>query len=115
MAHNELVTATLTPNARPFDAATTLNQIGRMTVLAISGGRVFWDDGALVLPVGNGYRVRITLAANDTYTVERVFVRKGVPVTVRRVEDVYCDELSDTAYAASNFRSDREWGTKVTS
>jgi hypothetical protein len=34
--------------------------------------------------------------------------------TNARVEDVYCDELSDTAYAASNFRSDREWGTKVT-
>lgn len=107
------MTTTLATNARPMDPATTLAQIGGTNVLAISGGRRSIDfDGALVLPVSNGYSVRITLAANDTYTVERVF-RRGTKITLRTVHDVYCEELGDVAYYASCFRSHPDYGTKV--
>lgn len=107
------MTTSLAINARPMDPTTTLKQIGSMTVLAISGGRVTVEsEGGIILPVSNGYSVRITLAANDTYTVERIF-RRGTKVTLRTVDNVYCDELSDVAYYASCFRSHPDFGTKV--
>lgn len=103
----------LATNDRPMDPAVTLAQIGGMNVLAISGGRRSVDsDGALILPVSNGYTVRITLAANDTYTVERIF-RRGTKITLKTVRDVHCEELADVAYYASCFRSHPDFGTKV--
>ena len=97
-----------------MNANTLTNQIGRGNVLAISGGRVeIQYDGtvadpvaAVILPVRYGYAVRITLAANDTYTVERIFTRSG-RTTVRGVrENVYCDEVGEIAYRASCFRDE---------
>ena len=66
---------------RPFNEDELLNQIGRMNVFAISGGRVgVWKpQGECVeveLPVSSGYWVRITLSWDDTYTVERVLKRR---------------------------------------
>lgn len=108
--------------ARPFSIMTLLGQIGRSTVLAISGGR--YDHvqppdgcGAVWFPVSNGYSVRITLAADDTYTVERVFTRTsrqtGTRYTIHRMTGVYADKVSDMAYNASCFRN-IEFGEKVT-
>lgn len=104
--------------ARSINVQELISQIGRMNVLTISGGRVRVDDrGALVLPVGSGYSVRITLAANDTYTVERVFTRNsarnGERFSAHRVTDVYADEVGEVAYQASCFRN-VEFGEKVT-
>lgn len=81
-------------------------QIGGMTVLAISGGRVVRvDDSTVDLPVSSGYKVRISLAANDTYTVERVMVR-GAKTWIKGARtDVYCDNVSDVAYAASCYKN----------
>jgi hypothetical protein len=84
-----------------------LDQIGMMNVFAISGGR--WgvmrdEDGEvtdLILPVRYGYRVRINLAVNDTYTVRREFVRGGKVHEKGRQEDVYFDEIGEVAYRAS--------------
>jgi hypothetical protein len=91
---------------------TMLRQIGNVNFAAISGGRVSRLPDGVELPVGNGYRVRVRLdEANDTYTVERVFVRSG-KVTLKGVRtNVYCDELGETAYRASCFRSydEKEW------
>jgi len=85
------------------DAAELVAQIGRMNVLAVSGGRVGVRDTGVTLPVGRGYRVTVDLAPNDTYTVRRVFVR-GRKVWVKGEEtDVYCDEVGDAAYRASCF------------
>jgi len=80
-----------------------LDQIGRATVLAISGGRVLpraAGDG-VILPVAHGYSVEVILAANDTYTVRRVFTRGGKQWIKGAVCGVYCDRVGEVAYLAS--------------
>lgn len=100
---------------RPFDEDVLVEQIGRMNVLAISGGRVGVvknNEGETIeveLPVGAGYRVSIILAWNDTYTVTRQFVRGGTVFQKGTVENVYCTEIGEIAYQASCFRN-REFG-----
>jgi hypothetical protein len=90
-----------------MDERELLDQISMMNVFAISGGRrgVMRDEDGevtdLILPVAYGYRVRISLAANDTYTVRREFVRGGKIYEKGRQEDVYCDEVGEVAYRAS--------------
>lgn len=89
-----------------MDITTTLNQIGRMNVLAISGGRVRQDGDTLVLPVGHGYSVEVDLdLGSDTYTVRRMFRRgdKAFPKGERTY--VYCDELGEVAYQASCYNN----------
>ena len=82
-----------------------VRQVGRMNILAISGGRVGYLPDGIELPVGNGYRVRVRLTPADDYTVERVFVRSAVEYS-KGIEDmVYCDEVGETAYRASCFRN----------
>lgn len=86
---------------------TTLRQIGRGNVLAISGGR--WattEEGTLVLPIRYGYAVEVDLAANDTYTVRRTLTRSGVRSVKGERTDVYCDELGEAAYRASCYHDD---------
>lgn len=78
-----------------------LQQIGRMNVLAISGGRVSLDRGALILPVHAGYSVMVQLHGSDTYTVRRIF-KRGPKVWVKgTVSDVYFNDLGQVAYYAS--------------
>jgi len=94
---------------RQFNTQELIAQIGRMNVLAISGGRVHSivdDEGETVevqLPVGKGYRVSITLGFMDTWTVRREYVRKGVATVKGVQEDVYFDEVGEVAYRASCF------------
>jgi hypothetical protein len=89
------------------DRATMLRQIGRMNVLAISGGRVNALPDGIELPVGSGYRVRVRLIPGmDLYSVERVFLRDGRVFSKGIREGVYCDEVGETAYKASCFRND---------
>lgn len=89
-----------------MDTTTTLNQIGRMNVLAISGGRVGRVGDTLVLPVGAGYSVEVDLdVASDTYTVRRMFRRGGKAFPKGEATNVYCDELGEVAYQASCFRN----------
>jgi hypothetical protein len=98
-------------DGRPFNEDELINQIGRMNVFAISGGRVgviVNNQGETVevqLPVSNGYRVSITLGWNDTWTVSRQFVRKGVVSDKGTLEDVYCEQVGEIAYKASCFRN----------
>lgn len=82
------------------DTRELIAQVGTMNVLAISGGRIEHRPTGVTLPVAYGYAVTIDLAANDTYTVRRVF--RGT--TKREWSDVYCDEVGETAYQASCFR-----------
>jgi hypothetical protein len=101
---------------RPFNENELLNQIGRGVVAAISGGRFgsrVNEDGEVIevaLPVSNGYRVSIKLNWNDTYTVARQFVRKGVIFNKGTVEGVYCENVGEVAYQASCFRSNEAFG-----
>ena len=88
-------------------AQTVLRQIGHMNVAAISGGRKMLQGGALILPVGRGYSVRVILdEGSDTYTVQRVY-RRGTREWVKGERTyVYCDEVGETAYQASCFHHD---------
>jgi hypothetical protein len=95
---------------REIDPQVTVRQVGA-NILAISGGR--WLRTLVqgehyvdvLLPVGQGYRVRISLRADDTYTVTRE-MKRGDKVFVKGVQtDVYCDELGEVAYYASCYRN----------
>lgn len=81
-------------------------QIGRMNVLAISGGRCQRLDDGIRLPVGYGYHVDVHYTAGDDYTVERVFIRDGRVFSKGAETRVYAPELGETAYRASCFRND---------
>lgn len=93
-----------TPVDTYVDRDELLRQIGRGNIAAISGGRVTPILVAAELPVSSGYRVRVTLRLDDTYTIDREF-----PHGAR--ENVYFDEVGELAYRASCFRSydDDEW------
>ena len=92
---------------RVFSTAELVKQIGRMNVLAISGGRVHSvvnEEGETVevqLPVSHGYRVAITLGFMDTWIVRREFVHAGKVFVKGVVEDVYFTEVGEVAYKAS--------------
>ena len=95
------------------DFNVTSQQIGKMNILAISGGRRVIDGDDLLLPVSSGYRVRIHLAPNDTYTVTRE-MKRGAKLFVKGVQtDVYCDELGEVCYQASCYKSNDFGGHKV--
>jgi hypothetical protein len=91
---------------RACSARVLLDQIGTGNVMAISGlrvGRVIaWHDDephivGVVLPVARGWAVHVVLAADDTYTVRRMF--RG---SVRREwTGIYADNVGQVAYNAS--------------
>lgn len=86
--------------------AEILQQVGRMNVFAISGGRVGALPDGIELPVSNGYRVRVRLTPSDYYRVERVFVRGGQEFDKGSMDDVDCFQVGNAAYFASCFRND---------
>ena len=87
-------------------ANTLIAQIGRMNVLAISGGRKYLVGGNLVLPVGNGYSVEVAYdQGSDDYTVRRVFKRGMKRWTKGEATGILCDQVGEIAYQASSFRS----------
>ena len=105
-------------SAREMDPQVTLAQVGRMNLMAISGFRWSLDTTVapyddILLPVSSGYRVRIALDANDTYTVTRE-MRRGSKLFVKGVQtDVYCEELGEACYQASSYKSNDFGGHKV--
>lgn len=92
--------------ARRFSRAELCRQIGTRKILAISGGRVGECKSGIELPVAKGYRVYVSLAGNDTYTVRRVYKRgqrfldKGVMMNVN------CEEVGEVAYRASCYHDE---------
>lgn len=90
---------------RECDAQELKAQIGRMNIMAISGGRVGISATGVELPVSSGYRVYVNLDWDDTYTVQRVLVRKGVAKLKGVVEGVYCDQVGEVAYQASCYKN----------
>jgi len=93
---------------RPFNAEQLIRQIGIGNFYAISGGRVKaitneqGETVEVILPVGKGYLVAITLGWDDTYIVRRVYGWKK-PRTKGVQSNVYCEEVGEIAYKASCF------------
>lgn len=82
---------------------TTLHHIGRMNVLAISGGRVqAITETTISLPVRQGYTAEIEYKpVPDLYEVRRMF-RRGLKVWTKGTESgLYADQVGDSAYRAS--------------
>ena len=98
-----------TETFRECDTGQLLAQIGRMNILAISGGRVLRRATGVTLKVGNGYSVTVDLDFSDTYTVRRVFKRGAKTWIKGEQTNVYCDEVGESAYRASCFRNGA-WG-----
>lgn len=90
---------------RECDNRALLAQIGRMNILAISGGRVIFRSTGVTLPVAAGYSVTVDLAGNDTYTVRRVFKRAGKTWIKGERTDIYWEQVGEQAYQASCFRN----------
>lgn len=101
---------------RMCDPTVVRDQIGFMTVLAVSGGK--WSpikdetDGAVIgisLPCGTNRTVEVVLNFLDLYTVRRYRTivngaKRGESVVEYEADDIYCTELSETVYQASLFR-----------
>lgn len=86
---------------------TIVAQIGRMNVLAISGGRVKPTADGIVLPVAHGYTVEVDYDEGfDSYVVRRVFTRAGKRFVKGEVAHVYCDQVGEIAYQASCYLHD---------
>jgi hypothetical protein len=82
------------------------SQIGRMNILAISGGRVNRTDyTTLSFPVSAGYTVEVEyVEGRDLHTVRRVFTRGTKRWIKGEVTHVYAEDLGEIAYRASCFR-----------
>ena len=96
------------------DNDTLLAHIGRGNLMAISGLRVQRRETGVTLPVACGSSVTVDLAPGDTYTVRRIFARKGKSWVKGERTSVYAEDVGATAYFASCFRSytAEQWPTK---
>lgn len=109
----EILNSTHFEHHQEINAQTLVEQMGKMNVLAISGGRVKVSPAAVEFPVSNGYSVMIQLHWNDTYTVRRIF-KRGTKVWVKGTkEGIYCEQVGEVAYYASCFRSYENWAEEV--
>ena len=97
---------------RPCDISQTNAQVGRMNILAISGGRIIPLKNAKGETVGVAYpidptrRVEVLLDWDDTYIVKRVrYINKGKEAGSEVVEEersgIYCDYVGEVAYSLS--------------
>jgi hypothetical protein len=86
---------------RQCDAKVIVEQVGKMNIMGISGGRVIVRETGITLPVARGYSVEIDLNGLDLYDVKRVYTRAGERSVKGAVIDVYCEDVSDVAYYAS--------------
>ena len=103
-AMNIAAIAEITADGAQMDHRQTLFHIGGMNRAAISGGRVHGTQNAVIMPVSNGYHVVVSLAPNDTYTVQRVFARAGKATVKAEWSDVYAHQVGEVAYQASCFQ-----------
>lgn len=97
---------------RYCDPKVLRDQIGMMTVMAVSGGRwgaIRTSDGepiGVIFPCGTNRTVEVTLSFWDTYTVRRYRQvvrgeRRGEDILEHEATNVYCDEISEAVYTAS--------------
>lgn len=93
---------------RPCDPQVILSQIGKMTVLAVSGGRVIalknteGENVGVSLFVTEKRRIEVILNWLDTYDVTRIHTDKNGTETVEASYTlVYCDQLEQVVWEAS--------------
>jgi len=103
MAQAEMAEEAEDRGYRNCDAQELIAQIGKMNVMAISGGRVQVRKTGITLQVGQGYSVEIDLNFLDLYDVKRVYSRAGARSVKGKVQDVYAEDIGDVAYYASCF------------
>jgi hypothetical protein len=96
-----MTTTTDTEFFIPGDTAEIARQVGRMNVLAISGGRITHRPTGITLPIRYGYSVTVDLTAMDDYVVRCVFTRGAKTWIKKEWTGVYCDEVGEVAYQAS--------------
>ena len=90
-----------------FDMRTALSQIGRGNLMAISGTRANKRNNEMVLPVNRNQQVIVGYdGGSDTYFVraEQIITNgkdKGKTRVLGQWDNVYADELGETAYQAS--------------
>ena len=100
-----ITTETDIPQVTGQQRQTILDQLGRMNRMAIDGLRPATPTWRGVeLTCGYGYRVRIELAPNDTYTVQRILKRGAREFVKGEQTDVHWPELPEVAYRAGMFR-----------
>lgn len=108
----EVIGGTLGVSERgDFDPRVTAQQIGHMNILTTSGGRIVGaalangSYQAIEFPVSSGYSVRVSLAGDDTYTVQRI-MRRGSKTWIKGEQTgVYCDEVGEAVYQAGSYKS----------
>jgi hypothetical protein len=99
-----MTTATAAPTfdtGRDLDVRVLIEQIGRRTLASIGAYRrwIVLGPSAVETTITRGHRVmRVTLEADDTYTVQTIMRRSGRIVFERR--GVYCDQMADAAWDA---------------
>lgn len=104
-----LLSQRMTQDGRSCDPRTTIQQIGGLTVMAVSGGKwaeVRDSEGygvGVILPCGENRAVEVVLGWNDLYTVRRVRlvvqgVQRGQVIVEEEISDLYFDQLPDTTY-----------------
>jgi hypothetical protein len=103
MAQAEMAEEAEERGYRKIQPLTLVAQIGKMNVMAISGGRVEVRETGITLPVGKGYSVEIDLNFMDLYDVKRVYTRAGERKVKGEVRDIYATEVGEMAYQASCF------------
>jgi hypothetical protein len=110
-------TAIIERTGRDCDAAELREQIGRMNILAISGGvwsglRDSTNQDRIIglwMPVTSSRAVEVSLDFDDTYRVRRVRrIVRGADRNAGVIEwertGVYCDQVGEVAYSASCWR-----------
>jgi hypothetical protein len=89
-------------------ATTILSQLGGRRFIAMTGAKNFVGDASTLMfsvPAGKVNKVRVTLDASDTYTVEFYKVR-GVDVAKRASHSgVYFDQLRAIFEAETGLRT----------
>ena len=102
-----------TADGRPCEPRIIAQQIGTMTILAVSGGKVFPiysndsnDAVGLRLPIDGTRRVDVVLDWMDTYSVRRIRTitsgaKRGSEIVEFEQSDVFCDEVGEVVYTAS--------------
>lgn len=98
---------------RSCDADTVAQQIGRMTILGITGGKRLGtihneknEPIGVILICGANRAVEVILDLNDTYTVQRIRritsgANKGEIVVEEATSDIYCEELNNVVWKTS--------------
>ena len=88
------------------DIGTLMQQIGRMNFIAISGGRMFYHDHGVILPVGNGYKVTVDYDdVRDEYTVRRIRIQGFRAYLHGEVAGANDENVGEIAYRASCFEN----------